>query len=198
MRQHPGSTTALRGLMASLALRSARPWRAMSMRDRPAGCASCATPLVRRSVRQRAAAARRPTSMVCWWRSGDAGGAENQRPSPISKPRCDLRFVRASLNSSVLTALRRDHYFGQLNADRLSGALSICRTQQSVTVCIPDIANEGRGWQRRFAPASGLDALIVAGTRPSSLLGSRLCLASKPLRAGWWVQARNARRTWLD
>ena len=28
--------------MASLALRSARPWRAMSMRDRPAGCASCA------------------------------------------------------------------------------------------------------------------------------------------------------------
>ncbi|GEM_PF-5648031 len=45
VRQHPGSTTALRGLMASLALRSARPWRAMGMRDRPAGCASCATRL---------------------------------------------------------------------------------------------------------------------------------------------------------
>ena len=29
---------------------------------------------VRRSVRQWAAAARRPTSIVCWWRSGDAGG----------------------------------------------------------------------------------------------------------------------------
>ena len=42
VRQHPGSTTALRGLMASLALRSARPWRAMRMPDRPAGCAWCA------------------------------------------------------------------------------------------------------------------------------------------------------------
>ncbi len=29
--------------MASLALPSARPWRAMGMRDRPAGCASCAS-----------------------------------------------------------------------------------------------------------------------------------------------------------
>jgi len=31
VRQHPGSTTALRGLLASLALRSARPWRAMGI-----------------------------------------------------------------------------------------------------------------------------------------------------------------------
>ena len=31
--------------MASLALRSARPWRAMGMRDRPAGCANCASRL---------------------------------------------------------------------------------------------------------------------------------------------------------
>ena len=54
--------------MASLALTGASLWRAMSMRDRPAGCASCATP-VRRSVRQWAAAARRPTSIVCWWRT---------------------------------------------------------------------------------------------------------------------------------
>ena len=29
--------------MASLALTGASLWRAMSMRDRPAGCASCAT-----------------------------------------------------------------------------------------------------------------------------------------------------------
>src|SRR5208282_3525632 len=41
----PVSTTALRGLMASLALPSASPWTAMGMRDRPAGCASCATRL---------------------------------------------------------------------------------------------------------------------------------------------------------
>ena len=35
-------------------------------------------PPVRRSVGQRAAAARRPTSIVCWWQSGDAGGAEER------------------------------------------------------------------------------------------------------------------------
>ena len=44
-RQHPGSTTALRGLMASLALRSASPWTAMSKGDRPAGYATCAMDL---------------------------------------------------------------------------------------------------------------------------------------------------------
>jgi len=41
----PVQTTALRGLMASLALTGASLWRAMSMRDRPAGCASCASRL---------------------------------------------------------------------------------------------------------------------------------------------------------
>ena len=45
VRQHPGSTTALRGLLASLALRSARPWRAMGIEIDLAGCASCATRL---------------------------------------------------------------------------------------------------------------------------------------------------------
>ena len=32
-------------LMASLAERSARPWTAASMRDRPAGCSTCASSL---------------------------------------------------------------------------------------------------------------------------------------------------------
>ena len=103
VRRRPGSTTALRGLMASLALRSARPWRAMGMRDRPAGCANRATPPVRRSVRQRAAAARRPTSIVCWWQSGDAGGAEGQRRAPApacagddGPPRSSVRPTRHS------------------------------------------------------------------------------------------------------
>ena len=41
----PVQTTALRGLMASLALTGASLWRAMGMRDRPAGCASCASRL---------------------------------------------------------------------------------------------------------------------------------------------------------
>ena len=34
---------------------------------------------VRRSVRQRVPAAWWPTSIVCWWRSGDARGAEHRR-----------------------------------------------------------------------------------------------------------------------
>ncbi len=64
--------------MASLALRSARPWRAMGMRDRLCGVRELRQP----PVRQRAAAARRPTSIVCWWQSGDAGGAEDRRRAP--------------------------------------------------------------------------------------------------------------------
>ena len=82
VRQHPGSTTALRGLMASLALRSARPWRAMGMRDRPAGCASCATRLCGAlwgSGRPPRGGRRR--SFV-GGESGDAGGAENRRRAP--------------------------------------------------------------------------------------------------------------------
>ena len=90
--------------MASLALRSASPWkrwaceidlRVRELRDAP----------VRRSVRQRAAAARRPTSIVCWWRSwgpGDAGGAEDRRrPAPAcagddGPPRSSVRPTRHS------------------------------------------------------------------------------------------------------
>ena len=41
---------------------------------------------VRRSVGQRAAAALRPTSIVCWWQLGDAGGAEDRRRAPA--PAC--------------------------------------------------------------------------------------------------------------
>ena len=107
VRQHPGSTTALRGLMASLALTGASPWRAMSMRDRPAGCASCATPPVRRSVRQRAAAARRPTSIVCWWRTGDAGGAEDRRRAAAGVRRRRRATARQRATNTTLAATRR-------------------------------------------------------------------------------------------
>ncbi len=57
----PVSTTALRGLMASLASRSASPWTAMSMRDRPAGVRDLRQQLVRRCVWQWTVAGRRPT-----------------------------------------------------------------------------------------------------------------------------------------
>jgi len=43
---HPVSTTTVRGaLTASLAERTASPWTATSMRDRPAGCSTCASSL---------------------------------------------------------------------------------------------------------------------------------------------------------
>ena len=43
---NPVSTTAVRGaLMASLAERTASPWTATSLRDRPAGCSTCASSL---------------------------------------------------------------------------------------------------------------------------------------------------------
>src|SRR5208282_4155743 len=81
----PVSTTALRGLMASLALPSASPWTAMSMRDRPAGCATCAGSLcgaVCGNGRSPGGGRRRwfvggnrlLVAIVCWWRTGDAGG----------------------------------------------------------------------------------------------------------------------------
>ena len=45
-RQPPGFNNSVRGaLMASLAERRASPWTATSMRDRPAGCPTCASSL---------------------------------------------------------------------------------------------------------------------------------------------------------
>ena len=124
---------------------------------------------VRRSVRQWAAAARRPTSIVCWWRSGDAGGAADRRragddgprlrPPRSNKPR-DLRFgVRSKPSARVASPrpILRLAY-----ANRFSGALSICRTQQIArglhTRHRERRTHSKRGRQRRFASASGLDA----------------------------------------
>ncbi len=79
VRQHPGSTTALRGLLASLALRSARPWRAMGieidLRGAHAARRACAA-LCGAAGGRRAAADvdRLLVAIVCWWRTGDAGG----------------------------------------------------------------------------------------------------------------------------
>ena len=70
--------------MASLALTGASLWRAMSMRDRPAGCASCASRLCGAlcgSGRPPRGGRRRSfvVANVCWWRTGDAGGAADRR-----------------------------------------------------------------------------------------------------------------------
>ena len=92
--------------MASLALRSARPWTAMACeidlqgaRPAPAACAAL----------QRAAAAWRPTSMVCWWRWGDAGGAEDQCRAPATTGHraaaCDQHDTRRHTATSMMLML---------------------------------------------------------------------------------------------
>ena len=86
MRQHPGSNNCVEGAygIARFAEREAvesdgharSTCGVRELRDAP----------VRRSVGQRAAAALRPTSIVCWWQLGDAGGAEDRRRAPA--PAC--------------------------------------------------------------------------------------------------------------
>ena len=55
---------------------------------------------VRRSVRRWAAAARRPTSIVCWWRSGDAPAPTGHRAAA-----CDQHDTRRHTATSMLLML---------------------------------------------------------------------------------------------
>ena len=55
--------------MASLALTRREPVESDEHARSTCGVRELRQPPVRRSVRQRAAAARRPTSIVCWWRT---------------------------------------------------------------------------------------------------------------------------------
>ena len=93
----PVSTTALRGLMASLAVRSARPWRAMACeielrgaRPAPAACAALGA-----AAGGRQAAADVDGLLVaigrCWRRRGSAPGAGDDGP-----PRRSVRPTRHS------------------------------------------------------------------------------------------------------
>jgi hypothetical protein len=90
--------------MASLALRSARPWRAMGMRDRPAGCANCASRLCGALC-----GSGRPTSIVCWWQSGDAGGAADRRRALATTGHraaaCDQHDTRRHTATSMMMML---------------------------------------------------------------------------------------------
>ena len=192
VRQHPGSTTALRGLMASLALRSARPWRAMSMRDRPAGCASCAGAPVRRSEGQRAAAARRPTSIVCWWRSFVGGeramlAAPRRRSRPRAR-RSTNRVIYASerrlnrpraphASTTSSASLRGPAFRCSFNlptaTNRARFAYPTSRTKHS-------IGNSGASVDLRRRQVWMLHSCRGEWNLLSSSPGSRLCFASKP------------------
>ena len=98
---HPVSTTAVRGaLMASLAERSASPWTATSMRDRPAGCSTCASSLCG-ALCGNSDGRQRPASMVCWWRSD--GGEDWRRAGDDGRnaPRRDQHDTRRHPATSV-------------------------------------------------------------------------------------------------
>ena len=86
--------------MASLAERSASPWTATSMRDRPAGCSTCASSLCG-ALCGNGDGRRRPTSMVCWWRSD--GGEDWRRAGDDGRnaPRRDQHDTRRHPATSV-------------------------------------------------------------------------------------------------
>ena len=74
VRQHPGSNNCVEGAYGIARFDRREPVESDEHARSTCGVRDLRQPLVRRSVRQRAAAERRPTSIVCWWRTGDAGG----------------------------------------------------------------------------------------------------------------------------
>ena len=76
MRQHPGSNNCVEGAYGIARFAEREAVESDEHARSTCGVRELRQPPVRRSVRQRAAAARRPTSIVCWWRSGD--GAPGQ------------------------------------------------------------------------------------------------------------------------
>ncbi len=68
VRQHPGSTTALRGAYGIARFDRREPVESDEHARSTCGVRELRQPPVRRSVGQRAAAARRPPALVCWWR----------------------------------------------------------------------------------------------------------------------------------
>ena len=74
VRQHPGSNNCVEGAYGIARFAEREAVESDGHARSTCGVRELRQPPVRRSVRQRAAAARRPTSIVCWWQSGDAGG----------------------------------------------------------------------------------------------------------------------------
>ena len=94
--------------MASLAERSASPWTATSMRDRPAGCSTCASSLCG-ALCGNGDGRRRPASMVCWWRSD--GGEDWRAPAMMVVTR------RGATNTTLAATQRHPCRSGMVTAD---------------------------------------------------------------------------------
>ena len=111
MRQHPGSNNCVEGAYGIARFDRREPVESDEHARSTCGVRELRQPPVRRSVRQRAAAARRPTSIVCWWRgeramlavprigaapapacAGDDGPPRGSvRPTGHSPPHGDIR-----------------------------------------------------------------------------------------------------------
>ena len=69
MRQHPGSNNCVEGAYGIARFDRREPVESDEHARSTCGVRELRRPPVRRSVGQRAAAARRPTSIACWWRT---------------------------------------------------------------------------------------------------------------------------------
>ena len=69
MRQHPGSNNCVEGAYGIARFDRREPVESDEHARSTCGVRELRDSPVRRSVGQRAAAARRPTSIVCWWRT---------------------------------------------------------------------------------------------------------------------------------
>ncbi len=73
VRQHPGSNNCVEGAYGIARFDRREPVESDEHARSTCGVRELRQPLVRRSVRQRAAAERRPTSIVCWGRTLELG-----------------------------------------------------------------------------------------------------------------------------
>ena len=94
-------------LMASLAERTASPWTATSMRDRPAGCSTCASSLCGAVCGN--GRCWRPASMVCWCRS--IAAKIRRRPAMMVPTR------RGTTNTTLAATQRHPCRSGMVTAD---------------------------------------------------------------------------------
>ena len=131
VRQHPGSNNCVEGAYGIARFDRREPVESDEHARSTCGVRELRQPPVRRSEGQRAAAARRPTSIVCWWRSfvggeramlaaprigaapapacaGDDGPARRRaRPTRHSPPHGDIRAAACAANTTLAATRRR-------------------------------------------------------------------------------------------
>ena len=95
VRQHPGSNNCVEGAYGIARFDRREPVESDEHARSTCGVRELRDPPVRRSVGQRAAAARRPTSIVCWWRTF-VGGERAMLAVPRIGAAAGVRYVGAA------------------------------------------------------------------------------------------------------